>query len=182
MKLYKKLLIALCVIALIAAPCAYILLKPVPAPPARSPLRETAPAGNALRDALEVDGVGGSRFYIQYPKESALKTVPVSQFGASPANEDNTEALNGAFAYCAQHPGTRLLFEKGVYYVAGALRLENVKDCCVDGNGAKILYNYRRSLLTLFGCECVKLRGPSFDWDWDEQPLGAVAHAVAVKG
>ncbi|MBQ7639280.1 MAG: right-handed parallel beta-helix repeat-containing protein, partial [Clostridia bacterium] len=182
MKLLIKIIALLCAAALIVGCAAYFISKPTPAPETREMLYEDAPAANPLRKSLEVEGVGGSRFFIESPMPEALNTVPVSQFGASPENENNAEALNEAFAYCRENPGTCLRFDKGVYYVSDALRLENASDVLIDGNGAKILYIYGSSLLTLTGCECVEIRNLTFDWDWDTQPLGAVAHAVTVKG
>ncbi len=182
MKLLKQILTLLCCIALIASPVVYLAIKPAPLPAKREVLIEPAPAANKLRVALAVDGVGGSRFYIQSPRRQALQTVPVSQFGADPGNKDNTDALNSAFAYCSDHPGTHLLFGKGVYYVSEKLLLQNIKDACIDGNGAKILYDTRGSLFTLRHCECVEVRGLTFDWDWDKLPLGTIARAEAVKG
>ena len=182
MKLNKKVIAALCIAALIIVPAAYLLFRPVSMPAVRTLLYEEAPAENEMRTALEVIGVGGSRFFIQSPKPESLQTVSVLQFGAEPGKEDNSGSLNAAFAYCAEHPGTCLQFEKGVYYVSDALRLENVKDVCINGNGAEIVYDYRGSLLTLYGCECVKVRDLSFDWDWEKLPLSAIARAVDVKG
>ena len=182
MKHLKPILALLCAAAVLVGCGAFVLLRQVPAPAAREPLMEDPPAANPLRTALEVNGVGGSRFFIQSPDPAALQAVPVSQFGADPANADNAEALNAAFAYCRENPGTLLRFDGGVYYVSDALRLENVKDVRIDGNGAQILYDYRGSLLTLTGCECVEIRDLAFDWDWDKLPLSAVARAVAVKG
>ncbi len=182
MKTLKTILAVLLAAAVIFGAAAWFALRPAPLPAQRTLLYENAPQENGLRNALEVSGVGGSRFFIQSPKPEALQTVSVAQFGASPENEDNTEALNEAFVYCKDHPGTRLLFETGVYYVSGALRLENVKDALIDGSGAEIVYDYRSSLLTLFGCECVEVRGLSFDWDWNKLPLSAVARAENVKG
>ena len=182
MKLWKKIAAALCVAALVLGPAAYILLRPTALPAERTVLYEDPPAENELRVALQVDGIGGSRFFIQSPKREALETVSVSQFGAAPENEDNAEALNAAFAYCGEHPGTRLVFGKGVYYVSDALRLEDLKDVCIDGNGAEILYDYRGSLLTLVRCECVEVRDLAFDWDWEKIPLSAIARAVTVEG
>ena len=182
MKLWKKAVIALCIAALIACPAAYTLLRQTPQPAAGAPIYEDAPAENELRTALQVDGIEGCRFFIQSPKREALETVPVSQFGASPENENNAEALNSAFAYCAKNPGTRLLFEKGVYSVSDQLRLEDLKDVCIDGNGARILYDHGSSFFTLRRCECVEVRDLTFDWNWEKQPLSAVARAVDVEG
>ena len=182
MKLSKKILALLCAAALLIGCGAYVLLRQTPTPPPGAPVYEEAPAPNALRTALEVQGVSGCRFFIQSPKREALQSVPVSQFGADPANENNADALNAALSYCAEHPGTRLEFQKGVYHVAGALCLNDLKDVCIDGNGAKIVYTHGSSFFTLRRCECVEVRDLTFDWDWEKQPLSAIARAVDVKG
>lgn len=182
MKNMKIAIALLCAVAVVVAGAAFIVLRQTPLPAERTLLYEDPPAANELRTALEVNGVGGSRFFIQSPDPAALEAVSVSQFGADPGAEDNTEALNAAFAYCAENPGTLLRFEKGVYYVSGALRLENLKDVLVDGGGSEIVYDYRSSLVTLTGCECVELRDLAFDRDWEKQPLSAVARVAAVKG
>ena len=182
MKHLKKVIILLCVAALAAGSVACIVLRQPPLPEKREVLIEPVPAANELRDFQEVNSTGGSRFFIQSPTTQALKTVPVSQFGAYPDNEDNTKALNSAFAYCKDNPGTHLLFDKAVYCVSGALLLENITDACIDGNGAMILYDYGSSLFTLRHCECVEVRGLTFEWDWDKIPLSAIARAVEVKG
>ena len=183
MKLSEKVTALICAVALIAGCAAFVLLRQVPTPAPGAPLYEDVPAPNALRTALEVQGVGGSRFFIESPKREALQTVPVSQFGADPANENNAEALNAAFVYCAEHPGTRLAFDAGgVYRVSDALCLNDITDACIDGNGAKILYSHGSSFLTLRRCECVEVRDLAFDWDWEKQPLSAIARAVDVEG
>jgi hypothetical protein len=72
MKLWKKVTAALIVVALLAGAAAWAVVKPVPVPARRAPLYEDPPAGNPLRTALQVDGVGGSRFFIQSPDPGAL--------------------------------------------------------------------------------------------------------------
>ena len=182
MKRLKTVIILFCVLALTAVSAACILMKQTPLPEKRDVLVEPVPQANELRVFEEVNGVGGSRFYIQSPKMQSLETVPVSRFGASPDNPDNADALNAAFAYCKDHPGTHLLFDKGIYYVSGPLVLENIRDACIDGSGATILYDYRSSLFTLRHCTCVEVRGLTYEWDWNKIPLGAIARAVDVEG
>ena len=182
MKHLKTVLILVCIIALIAVPAVYVLTKQTPLPEKREVLTESVPAADPLRDFEKVNGVGGSVFYIQSPKTESLTTVPVSQFGASPDNPDNAEALNAAFAYCRDNPGTHLLFDQETYYVSGPVLLENVQDACIDGNGATILYDHGSSFFTLRHCTCVEVRGLTYEWDWDKVPLGAIARAVKVEG
>ena len=182
MKLFKKGLLLLTVAVLLISAAVTTALRPVPAPAVPTLLREAPPEANAARETLEVEGVGGSWFYIQSPKTEALQTVPVSRFGVSPENENNAEALNAAFAWCAENPGTRLTFEPGTYYVSGELDLNDIKDVCIDGGGAKILYDYNGRLLTLRRCECLEIRDLTFEWDWEKQPLGAIVRAFDVPG
>ena len=182
MKTLKIAIIILCIIAVIAGPSAYFLLKQVPMPEMREALVEPTPEKNDLRVNYEVKGVNDSRFYIQSPNTEALQTVSVSQFGASPDNENNADALNEAFEFCKGNPGTHLVFDGGIYYVSGQLKLTDIKDVCIDGNGSEILYDTGSSFFTIRHCECLEVRDLTFDWDWDKTPLGAIAHAVAVKG
>ena len=149
MKPMKKAIAVLCAAAVLAGAAAFAVLRPAAMPALPSPLYEEPPAENGLRTALEVNGVEGCRFFIQSPKREALQAVSVAQFGASPEKENNAAALNEAFAYCAEHPGTLLQFEKGVYYVADALKLNDLTDVCIDGNGAKLLYSHGSSFFTL---------------------------------
>ena len=128
MKRFKKVMILSGIAVLLLGVAVFLALRPVPAPAAPALLREAPPEADDLREALEVEGVGGSRFFIQYPREEALQTVSVSRFGASPDNEDNADALNAAFAFCAENPGTCLLFEPVTYYVSGQLKLNDLKD------------------------------------------------------
>ena len=178
----KTSVILFCILALTAVSIACAAFRRVPVPDKRDVLVEPVPQADALRGYEAVDGIGGSRFYIQFPKTEQLRTVAVSRFGASPDSPDNAQALNDAFAYCKDHPGTHLVFEKGVYYVSGPLLLEDIKDACIDGSGATILYDYGSSLLTLRHCTCVQVRGLTCEWDWDKIPLGAIARAVDVRG
>ncbi|MCR5150493.1 MAG: right-handed parallel beta-helix repeat-containing protein [Clostridiales bacterium] len=182
MKFFKTAVITVCIIALAAGSVACAAFRKVSLPEERTVLVEPVPEENELRGFKAVDGVGGSRFYISSPKEQSLKTVPVSQFGVDPENEDNTEALNSAFAFCAENSGINLMFDKAVYLVSGALEMKNVTDALINGNGATILYDHGSSLLSLRHCECVKICGLTFEWNWDKIPLSAIARAVNVKG
>ena len=182
MKHFKTVIALLCILALTVVSAACVLAKQTPLPEEREVLIEPVPQTGELRDYEQVDGIGGSRFYIQFPKDASLKTVPVSKFGVSSDNPDNAEALNAAFAYCKDNPGTRLLFDPETYCVSGQLLLEGIRDACIDGGGATLLYDHGSSFFTLRNCECVAVRGLTYEWNWDKMPLGATARAVDVKG
>ena len=182
MKLFKKALILFCVAAILVGGAIGMIVWPTELPPEREVLHEEMPEANPLRVAHAVDGVGGSRFYICSPNVDAMNVVSVSAFGASIESADDTETINKALEYCKDHPGTRLVFDKSFYYVSGRLNMTGLKDVCVDGNGAKILYCCDDRPVDIEGCECLEVRDLSFDWDWDKIPLGALARAVEVKG
>ena len=182
MKVLTKALVLLFVVAVIAGVFAYAVVRPIALPAEREILYEDVPEENPLRIATEINGVSGSRFFIQSPKTEVYHTVNVSRFGANPNKKDNTKPLNYAFNYCKNHPGTRLVFSEGVYYVSGELKIEELKDICIDGNGAKIIYDNRRCLIDIDECECLEIKNLTIDWDWDKLPLGALARAVNVEG
>ena len=182
MKLFTKIVVPLCILAIVAGSITIALTTVTPKPARGDVLYEDEPAANPLRVSLQVDGVSGSRFFIQSPRAEALDTVYVSSFGAYPENEDNAEALNNAFAYVAEHPGTRLIFDGGVYYVSDRMQVNNATDVLIDGNGSTILTDHGSDLLDFNGCDCVEFRNLTIDWDWDKKPLSAIARAVDVPG
>ena len=178
----KKALIAICVAVVLIAVCVIIVLRPIPTIPTGELLYEDEPAENALRTSTQVDGVGGSRFFIQSPKDDALTGIYVSAFGAYPENEDNVEQLNNALTYCRNNPGTRLIFDDGVYYVSDRLHFDDLNDILVDGNGAKIMTSFGSGLVDINNSNCLEIRNLTIDWDWNKRPLSTLASAVDVKG
>ena len=182
MKVWKKALVLLIVVAVIVGGLVYAVVRPVALPAEREVLFEDVPEENPLRVAEAINGVSGSRFFIQSPKTEVYDVVNVSRFGASPNRKDNTKPLTYAFNDCKKHPGTRLVFKEGTYYVSGELKIEDLKDICIDGSGAKILYDNRRCLIDVDKCECLEIKNLTIDWDWDKIPLGALARAVTVEG
>lgn len=87
----KTIVLLLCILAVTGLSCACILHQKTPLPETREALVEPVPEPNALREYEEVNGIGGSRFFIQSPKADALQTVSVAQFGASPDSPDNAD-------------------------------------------------------------------------------------------
>lgn len=142
-------------------------------------LKEPEPQSSTFRTSDKIIGAGGSEFYIQRPSQN-LKEVNVSQFGMSPEKSDNFNEFKSALAYCKQNPGTKLVFDKGTYYLdnKSALTLNGCKDILIEGNGAKIVFSNVVIGFTINGSDCIEFNNIIFDWDWEKLPL---SHIIAAK-
>ena len=132
------------------------------------------------RTADEIEGVAGTKFYIQRPKEEKLNEVNASTFGLSQENEDNFEAFQSALNYCAQHPRTKLVIDKGTYYFRSpnSLDVHNCTDLLIEGSDATFIFSSTGYKIFVRNSDCVEIRNLNFDWNWEESPL---ASAVTVK-
>ena len=128
------------------------------------------------RTADEINGANGTRFYIQRPKSEKLNVVNASDFGLSESNEDNFTAFQSVLDYCSQHPGTKLVIDKGTYYFrsANGLDANNCKDLLIEGNDATFVFSSTGYKFFIRNSDCVEIRNLNFDWNWDESPLASV--------
>lgn len=142
-------------------------------------LKEQPPQNSDLRTADKITGAGDSEFYIERPSDN-LKEINASQFGMSPEKADNFNELKSAVAYCRSNPGTKLVLDKGTYYLdnKSALAFSGCKDILIDGNGSALVFSNVVTGLEISGCDCVEFRNIIFDWDWDKLPLSDI---VVVK-
>lgn len=126
---------------------------------------------NAYEITDEIKGLNDTVFTIKRPGENMPK-VYGSQFGMSPELEDNTAALTAAFAYCAEHPYTELVIEKGVYMFCNraSIKLDNLIGIKLNGNGSEFRVKYC-NLFALNGCRVVELCNLIIDWDWERSRL-----------
>ena len=131
---------------------------------------------NENRTADEINGANGTRFYIQRPKAEKLNVVNASDFGLSEENEDNFSAFQSALDYCALHPQTKLIIDKGTYYFRNpnGLDANNCTDLLIDGNGATFIFSETGYKFFIRNSDCVEIRNLSFDWNWAEKPLASV--------
>lgn len=139
-------------------------------------LIEEKPSVNELRTYDELNGVSGSKFYIERPKAEALNTVNGSDFGMDASADDNYEAFRTALAYCREHSGTRLKLENGVYRInnKATLSLNGFRDVMIDGSGATLVFSNVVSGFSVSGSDCVEMRSIKFDWNWDSKPLSDI--------
>lgn len=133
-----------------------------------------------FRTADEINGVKGTRFYIQRPISDTLNEVNAADFGLSEVNNDNFAAFQSALDYCAKNPQTKLVVNEGTYYFRSAdgLDINNCTDLLIEGNGATFVFSSTGYKIFVRNSDCVEIRNLKCDWNWEETPLASV---VTVK-
>ncbi len=128
------------------------------------------------RTADEINGADSTKFYIQRPKADKLNMVNAADFGLNEENEDNFTAFQSALDYCAQHPQTKLVIDKGTYYFTSlnGLDANNCTDLMIEGNGATFVFSSTGYKFFIRNSDCVEIRNLNFDWNWAESPLASV--------
>ena len=128
------------------------------------------------RTADEINGADSTKFYIQRPKADKLNVVNAADFGLNEENEDNFTAFQSALDYCAQHPQTKLVIDKGTYYFRSlnGLDANNCTDLLIEGNGATFVFSSTGYKFFIRNSDCVEIRNLNFDWNWAESPLASV--------
>lgn len=121
---------------------------------------------------------------------TAEVTVNVADFGAVPDDgKDDTSAVAAAVKHCAGlKNAVRLLFSRGRYDFPGetvnAIRIDNLNDLTVDGNGATL--NVRNTTPLLFsGCHRLTVRNLTIDSaDRHYTPgkiIGTTTHSIDIE-
>jgi len=96
------------------------------------------------------------------------KVITGEDFGVSVESKDNTEALQKAFDYMKENPGTCLKLTRGVYRFATAkrIKIQNITDGMFDGQGAELLFS-AKGYFDLISCTRFKVCRLFIDWDWE---------------
>lgn len=139
-------------------------------------LMESKPEANAFRTYDEINGAGGSVFYIARPA-GELNTVNASNFGMSPENADNFNEFKAAIEYCRMNPNTKLVIDSGEYYIDNreTFKLYGLKNILIEGSGATLILSNVITGFEIHGCDGVEFCNIKFDWDWDKLPLSDIA-------
>ncbi|MBQ8227637.1 MAG: right-handed parallel beta-helix repeat-containing protein [Clostridia bacterium] len=144
-------------------------------------LIEQMPNDTSL-DYEEINSANGVRFYIGRPKEESLRVVNASDFGLSPENDDNFYAFADAINYCKENPGTKLVFDKGVYKFASpySIFIDGCENLVIDGNGAEFVFSRceQYHFFRLVYCNGVEIKNLTINWDWENQRIGSVVKVV----
>lgn len=154
-----------------------LLFAPATAmPSAPAELIEAPVSDSAFRTAEVIDGVGETKFYIQRPADGSLSVVNAASFGLAESNDDNFAALQSALDYCAQHPQTKLVIDKGTYYFRSenGLDANGCTDLLIDGNDATFVFSSTGYKFFIRNSDCIEIRNLNVDWNWDESPLASV--------
>ncbi len=156
-----------------------LFISSSPLPSTSNVIEEDHENLNINRNADEINGANGTKFFIERPKTEILNTVNASQFGLSTDNNDNYTAFQKALDYCKENPFTKLVIDNGIYYFRNAKTLNiNCSDVLIDGSDATFIFSATGTRFDLINCDCVEIRNLNIDWNWDENPLASV---VTVK-
>lgn len=128
---------------------------------------------------------GCPEFEVKLP-DGKGEIIHAADFGMSTAAADNTAALQKILDYCRERKPARVIFSSGTYRLGGSVRIEQLENLDIDGNGALFLY-YRdlkgaKENFSFRNCRQVRIRNLNFDWDWDKMPLGSLVEVINVNG
>lgn len=134
-----------------------------------------------------ITGVNGKSFNITEPdKLFVVNANSLKLSGADcsikPKNSamKNTMNLAKIAAYLKSHPNTELSFEKGVYYFAGGVSLNGLKNIRINGNGSEFI-NKKGSMFGLSSSDTVEFKDIIVDWNWEAERLADLVKVVKVK-
>lgn len=117
------------------------------------------------------------------PTDITVNDVHVSRFGAIPDDgRDDFQALQKAIDQCSSHPGSKLIFDKGVYEIQGtdpeqgvkSLSIARTESLIVNGNGMELLCSGRVAPFILKGCKKVTFENLSIDWKRVPYSVGSI--------
>ena len=143
--------------------------------------------GKVLRVAVDesAEPRGATEFDVDRPCAGSRPVLDASDFGASPANADNTAALRAAFAAAKAQHAARLNLPKGVYRIEGdsPFLLDGFSDFTFDGGGSTFVAHRRNGpFMAIDGCMRVRLCDFSLDWDWSRSPLASLVRVKSTDG
>ena len=129
----------------------------------------------SLQASDTIEG-GQIKFDILRPVPSSLSTVHSRKFGMRSEAEDNTEAFRKALDYCHEHPGTRLVIDKGVYRFTESdkIRFKDIQTCLIDGREAEFIFAKTGVFMTIERCNCLEINGLAIDVDRVANPVDDV--------
>ncbi len=109
-----------------------------------------------------------SDFTVLRPESHGGATVYAADFGFSPENPDNTDALQRAIAHCRSVGAEKLCLASGVYRIKSPdyILLEGFADFTLDGCGAEII-SETSYFFALKSCTRVLVTGLTLDIDWE---------------
>ena len=123
---------------------------------------------------------GSKEFEVLQPS-TTKSIVNALDFGVSPSALDNTDALNKAIEHCKKIGASKLVIEKGIYYMTKEkpIILSGLSNFTIEGSGSTLVYNKKYSNnMVVKDCKQVKIQNLNMDWDWQKDPLAAVVEVI----
>jgi len=133
-----------------------------------------------MRKYDRATGYNGTQFRIALPAK-AVRVADAAVFGLSADREDNSFALDEAFAYCRKNSRTRLSIPRGVYRFGceAPLTLDGARDILIEGNGSEFIFS-GGGFIRFAACDAVQLQNLYLDWDWGKNRLASLARVTGV--
>lgn len=140
---------------------------------------------------------GAKEFNVAMPDNPRGEVVYAEKFGVSPDSPDNTAAIRKALDHCRKTGAAKLILPKGTLRFGSedgpdgsVMVFHRFKDFEFDGNGALLKFHTdlrkqqggQWNYFDIRNSERLRLRNFSVDWDWKNDPVGAMVEVVAVNG
>ncbi|PWM45875.1 MAG: hypothetical protein DBX47_03410 [Clostridiales bacterium] len=115
-----------------------------------------------------VTSPNGIAFKVWYPVISRQKNI--SEFGGSSEIADNSQALLSAISYAKQNPGTKIIFDKGIYYFNSSekLLLDGISDFELDGGGSTFIFGTPNYFVVDNASERISFKNFNVEWNFEK--------------
>lgn len=142
-----------------------------------------------LRDLIGDDPdlpTGCPEFTVEGPRPDRTSVVRAADYGFSPTNDRNAEAINAALAAARRLGAGRLELAPGEYrcFDGPGVLIDGFEDFTFDGMGATLVFRRDHAPLerqetlldgeanvVIRNCRRTEVRGFNLDWDWRNDPL-----------
>ena len=141
---------------------------------------------------------GAKDFEVMLPSPKNDIVVNASDFGLNENITNSATIINKAIAHCKKIGASKLVINKGTYkcFDAVSILIDDMQDFTLDCNGAKLIYyspcikaknpvpawntaqNKSNCNLKIKNSRRIKVCNLQFDWDWENNPIGAFAKVV----
>ena len=126
----------------------------------------------------------GAREFEVLPPAGGQTIVRGEDFGITGNCENFSQKLQAAIDSCKKLGASKLVLKKGIYRIIenDTIKFEKLENFTFCGGGSTLVFRKKSgSLFDIRNCERVEFKNFNVDWDWDADPLGAVAKIVKIE-
>ena len=126
----------------------------------------------------------GAREFEVLPPAGGQTIVRGEDFGITGNCENFSQKLQAAIDSCKKLGASKLVLKKGIYRITenDTIKFEKLENFTFCGGGSTLVFRKKSgSLFDIRNCERVEFKNFNVDWDWDADPLGAVAKIVKIE-